>query len=104
MPAQVVKLRGHFIQLRLGRLNIATYLRFAEDGNLQITFGGKDPMRSLGSYCGRSVIPIKTEGGETLASIGIADCLVLDHLVLQILIVLPVLVSDGAHLFRRLEG
>jgi len=51
-----------------------------------------------------TVVAIEVERGPALAAVGRVDGLVLNGLVLEVLIILPVFVSDGANLFRRLPG
>src|ERR1700760_2065684 len=51
-----------------------------------------------------SVISSKAESGKTLAAVGVVDGFVLDYLVLQVLVILAVLIGNGAHFFGGLGG
>jgi len=104
LGAEVVELGIDGVELGLGGIDIAAEASLTEDGNAESADGREGTVGTDTGDVLDAVIAAERKSGQALAAIRGVDGAVLDQLVLKILIVLAVLIGDGADFLRGLGG
>ena len=104
MVAQVGELCNHGLKLRSRRILTTADAGFAEQRQRKRPHGNEIAASPRAVHRAGAVVAIKYQRRQPLRAVHIVHGPVGNHLILQVLVILAVLVGNGPHLFRRLFG